>query len=131
MKQGKVSLTGLFLSLFLGTIIFTILIAIFNIFSQPAYIVKLTFVILNVLLIVFISTFSKLLINKISLPMYLALAIVTSVYSVLQFVSLAFAFSLDTINFYLVFELILLFVYFLVSIPLIKAGITVVQKSDK
>ena len=63
--------------------------------------------------------------------MYLALAIATSVYSVLQFVSLAFAFSLDTINFYLVFELILLFVYFLVAIPLVKAGITLVQKTDK
>ena len=131
MKQSKVSLTGLFLSVFLGAIIFTILIAIFNIFSQPAYLVKLTFVALNVLILVVISTFSKLIINKISLPMYLALTIATTVYSILQFASLAFAFTLSAINFYLVFQLIILFVYFLVSIPLIKAGTTLIQKTDK
>ncbi len=131
MKQGKISLTGLFLSAFLGAIIFTILIAIFNIFSQPAYLVKLTFVILNILLIVFISTFSKLIINKISIPMYIAIAITTTIYSILQFTSLALAFTLSTINFYLVFQLVILFVYFLVTIPLIKAGSTLVQKTDK
>ncbi len=129
MKQGKVSLTGLFLSLFLSAIIVTILFAIFNIFLQPLYLIKLTFVILNILLIVVVSTFSKLLINKISIPMYIAVVIATIIYSALQFISLAIAFSVSVIDFYLVFQLIILFIYFLVVIPLIKAGNTIIQKN--
>ncbi|MEE0264879.1 MAG: hypothetical protein UD936_04545 [Acutalibacteraceae bacterium] len=129
MKQGKVSLTGLFLSSFLGAIIFIILFAIFDITAQPSYELKLTFVIINVLAIVFNSTFSKLLINSITIPMYIAVTSATSIYSILQFVSLGLSFSDSNINFYLIFQLIILFIYFLVTIPLIKTGNNIVQKN--
>lgn len=129
MKTGKISFVGLFLSLFFGVVIFTILFLVCNITAQPFFEIKLLFAIINICIVIVLGTGAGALASKITVPMFTTVSMVTAVYTIIQFVILGTSFYSDSINYYVVSQLILLFVYFLVSLPIAKAGYNLANKN--
>lgn len=130
MKQGKISFIGLFLSIFFGLIVFTILFVVCNILAQPYFELKLIFTLINICIVVFLATCGGILCSKITVPMFTAISISTVIYTIIQFLSLIIVFSLDRINFYLISQMVLLFVYFAITLPLAKTGYNIAQKNQ-
>ena len=132
MKTSKFSFIGLILSVIFASGLFTLVFGVFDVMAQPYSELKLHFIGINVLIIMFLSMFSGLLCSKITLPMFSAIAIITLVYTILQvvaFVMFNLYFIADQINMYVLFQIALHFIYFAIVLPLGKAGYYIAHKN--
>ena len=133
MKPAKFSIIGFVISLFIVAIGLTAIFMVMDMFSQPFPVVKLIFIIVNMLLIMFYCSFGGLLIRKISLPMFAACSVVTFFYSCLQFAGVfVFPPVVWSIGMggYILFQLILHLIYFVIILPLMKAGYNITKKKE-
>lgn len=122
MKTKGFSIIGLILSLFFSTIVVITLTLVFEILSQPIFEVKLIFSIINLVIIVVLSSFGGMLASKLTVPMFTATWLLTIMYTIIQFVVLGCCYYKTVFSYYLVAELITLFMYLLIALPIIKTG---------
>lgn len=129
MKKSLGLIAGLFLSVFFVGIMLFVLLEVLHITDQPAGDRILIFSCINFAIVIGVFGCGKLLAQKLGVGMYAPLCLVTVLYTIVQFSHMGFNFKADTTAGYTLFHLILLFVYFAVTIPLCVVGIN--SKNDK
>jgi len=131
MSKLKVSIIGLILSLFFSGIVLVALFVLWNLQEQPYYELKMVFAAINLLIIILFSGFSGALCNAITTPMFAGISVVSAIYTILQFTALGINFTKDTPKGFLLFQLILLFVYLAIVLPIGKMGYSLAHKEEQ
>ena len=124
-KTSLGSIMSLFLSIFFSIIAIFTLFAILHIEDYDAFPAVLAFAIINLIVIIIITGYGKAISAQIGLPSYISLCTVTALYTLLQFVHLGLAYRIASTSGYVLYHLIVLFVYFLIIIPLAIMGSTI------
>jgi hypothetical protein len=108
--------------LFFFAIILFMFFAIFRINEYTVFPAVMTFALINfVILLVIIGGGSEIA-NKVGTASYISICVVTAIYTLLQFIFMGFRYQSDSVNSYVFFQLILLFIYFLIFIPTMLMG---------
>lgn len=124
----KFSIMGLFLSVFFSAICICSLFFLFDISSQPFFGVKLGFAIFNFAVIIALCSSCNQLIAAVSAPIFSGVATLAGIYTILQFVLFGIFFTLPVLNPFIILEMVLLFIFLAIALPLLKAGKTYHKK---
>lgn len=116
------SIMSLFLSIFFSIIVVFTLFAILHIDDYDAFPAVLTFTIINLIVIIIVSSFGKSIAAKVGAATFISVCTTTVLYSLIQFIHLGFAYKTASTSGYVLFNLIALFVYFLIIIPVAIMG---------
>lgn len=114
---------GCILSILFSAIILTVGFLKLNFLLLPFFAVKLTVCVLNLLLIVGVASFIPTLIKKLGVPAFTAFTIVTAIYTVMQFTGLMIFFLSESIESYVIYQLIGVFLYLFLALPICSLGI--------
>lgn len=130
MSKSKISVIGIILSLFFSGIVLVALFVLWDLHDQPYYALKTMFAGINLVIIVAFAGFSKFLCKALTTPMFAAISVTSGLYTVIQFIVLGINFSNDSAKGFVLFQLILLFVYLLIVLPIGKMGYTLAHKEE-
>jgi hypothetical protein len=126
MNENKTSLgklLSLFLLLFFFVIVLFVLFSVLNINDFKVFPAVLTFSIINFIILLVVIGGGSELIEKIGVASYISICFVTVIFTLLQFVYLGFGYQSEAIISYILYHLIILFVYFVIIIPIVLMGI--------
>ncbi len=133
MKTSKFSFIGLILSGIFAGIAFVLCFSIFDIMAQAFFELKLLFMLFNVFTVMFLACFSGFMSQKLTMPMFVAIAAVSGIYTLIQF-TIFILFSLVFVDvqtgWYVLVELLLHFVYLAIVLPIGKAGYTIAHRKS-
>ena len=122
MKNTLSTIASLILSLFFSCIVFFVLFDVLHILDLNIALPAMVFTIINLLSVIDFIGFGKSLSNAIGIGMYTPICLATIAYTAIHFTLLGFLYNNDSSTTFVLFNLILLFVYFLVIIPLGVTG---------
>lgn len=125
MNEKKSSLgmiLTLFLLLFFYAIVLFVLFAVLNINEYKAFPAVLLFSIVNFIILLVVIGGGSEICRAIGVASYISLCAVTVIFSLLQFIYLGFNYRSETITSYILFHLIILFMYFIIVIPMVLIG---------
>lgn len=125
--KRRFSFIGCFLSLFFLAVSLSFYQFVFHALTGPTLPLKLTFLLLNFLILIALASFWPLLAQRITVPMLSAVSVVTALYTVGQ--AILTVVVLPDSGLFLSLELLLLLLYFAVTLPLIKVGLTLARKN--
>ena len=131
MSKSKISIIGIILSLFFSGIILVALFVLWDLYDQPYYALKTIFVGINLAIIVIFAGFSKFLCKAITTPMFAAISVTSGLYTVIQFIALGINYANDSAKGFVLFQLILLFAYLLIVLPIGKMGYALAHKENE
>lgn len=115
-------LLSLFLLLFFFVIVLFVLFAMLSVNDYKVFPAVLTFFIINFILLLVVIGGAREIVGKIGAASYVPVCVVTVIYTLLQFLYLGSNYQSEAINGYILYHLILLFVYFIVIIPIVLMG---------
>lgn len=115
-------LLSLFLLLFFFVIVLFVLFAMLSVNDYKVFPAVLTFFIINFILLLVVIGGAREIVGKIGAASYVPVCVVTVIYTLLQFLYLGSNYQSEAINDYILYHLILLFVYFIVIIPIVLMG---------
>ena len=133
MKSKSFSFIGLILSCIFAGIACVLCFSVFDILSQPFFELKLLFAFVNIIIVMVLSCFSGALSNKLTMPMFIVIAVTTGIYTIIQFagfVLFSLFFLSEQISWYVLFQLVLHLIYFAIVLPIGKAGYNLSNKSS-
>lgn len=108
------SLVAVFLSLFFSGIVLFAILVFFHISRYEAFLSVLVFASINLLIIVFVAGFSTAIAQNTGVASFASICTVTGLYTLFQFVYLIFNFRTESSSGYILYQLITLFIYFLI-----------------
>lgn len=117
------SIAALFLSLFFSIIVIFFMFTFLSVNEYDAFPAVITFACINLIIIILITSYGRLLVNKAGSATFSALCTITAIYSAFQFIHLVFRYHEASISGYILYHLIILFIYFLIAIPVGIMGI--------
>jgi len=116
------SIAALFLSLFFSIIVIFFIFSYLKINEYEAFPAVITFASINLIVIILMTSYGKLIVNKAGAATFIALCTITTIYTVFQFVYLALQYQDASAVGYILFNLIILFIFFLIVIPVGMIG---------
>lgn len=125
MNEKKASLgnvLSLFLLLFFFVIVLFVLFAVMNINEYDVFPAVLFFSVINFLILMVVIIGGSSFVKKIGFASYTSICVVTVIFSLLQFVYLGFGYQSALIISYTLYQLIVLFIYLLIIIPIVVLG---------
>lgn len=129
MKKNNISWIGLALSLFLSFIILYSLFFLWNVTLYPFLLPKLFFVAINTIIIILFCSFGLSLYKIFTVPIYAAIILSTVIYTALQFLGFVFiSNSIFTITGFIFYQMVTLFIYLIVILPIAKMGYRINNK---
>lgn len=120
-KKGGL-IVSLFLSVFFIVIALFVLLLVLKVSDYEVGMAALTFTIVNLLVFSGVIGLGKLLVARIGVGSYAPIAMTTVLYTILQFGHLGICYQSDNVTRYVLFHLILLFIYFMIVLPIGVVG---------
>lgn len=111
------SIASLFLAMFFSFIVIFVLFAFLRITDYSGYPAVIIFSFINLILIILVASCGIPIIHKAGGAIYAVICMVTAIYTLFEFVYLSFQFKTESITGYLFYQLVILFIYFLIVIP--------------
>ncbi|MDR0914936.1 MAG: hypothetical protein LBM65_07255 [Oscillospiraceae bacterium] len=115
------------ITVFISAIIIFALTSVFNIMQQNCAVPALVFAIINLIIICTIVICTRVIAAKSSVASYIQLAFATALYTLLQFVQLLLSASFWSVNFYILYHLVLLALWMIIAAAIYSIG----RKSKK
>lgn len=110
------------LVLFLAVIVFFALFSLADIQNYETYYAVLVFSSINLFVVFVLALVSSYLSRNIAFASLASIWATTIIYSLFQFIHLGFSYRVVPVNSYILYQLIVLFVYFLIVIPAALIG---------
>lgn len=125
MANNKVSFGGIaafFLTLFFSGIVIFTLFTQLNIREYDTCAAVITFTIINLIILILVVSCGIPISRIIGGASYAVIGTVTVFYSIIQFIHMGISYKKELTNGYILFQLILLFLYLLIIVPIAIMG---------
>jgi hypothetical protein len=112
------SFAALFLSVFFAVIVLFYMFSFLKVTDHTAFWAAITFAVINLLIIILLTSCEKLLVHKLGIPSYKEICTATIIYSVFQFIHMGLQYDSKSVTGYILYHLIILFLYLMIVVPL-------------
>lgn len=120
MKDNKMSfgsIAAFFLTMFFSFIVVFALFAHVRITDYNAFPAVIIFTFINLIAVILVTSCGIPIIHKAGAATYAVLCLTTAIFTLGQFVYMGFHYKTESVTCYILYQLVLLFIYFLIIIP--------------